>query len=105
MIILLAALQDIPDQLYEAAAIDGATGSQAFWRISLPAEAGLAFVVTIMIIASFNLFGQPFLHDRGKPSRSRRWRLDRTDMYRIYITGFAGWLTRVAQLLWAFSSR
>ena len=36
MIILLAALQDIPDQLYEAAAIDGATGSQAFWRIRSP---------------------------------------------------------------------
>lgn len=66
MIILLAALQDIPAQLYEAAAIDGATGWQAFWRITLPLlRPVLLFIVTTTIIASFNLFGQPFFMTGG----------------------------------------
>lgn len=61
-IILLAALQDIPESLYEAASIDGATGWQQFTRITLPLlEPVLLFVVTIQIIASFNLFGQPWI--------------------------------------------
>jgi len=66
MIILLAALQDIPAQLYEAASIDGATGWQAFWRITLPLlRPVLLFIVTTTIIASFNLFGQPFFMTGG----------------------------------------
>jgi multiple sugar transport system permease protein len=66
MIILLAALQDIPAQLYEAAAIDGATGWQSFWQITIPMlRPVLVFIVTISIIASFNLFGQPFFMTSG----------------------------------------
>jgi multiple sugar transport system permease protein len=66
MIILLAALQDIPAYLYEAASIDGATGAQAFLRITLPLlRPVLVFIVTTTIIASFNLFGQPFFMTSG----------------------------------------
>jgi multiple sugar transport system permease protein len=66
MIILLAALQDIPGHIYEAAAIDGATGPQAFWSITLPLlRPVLIFIVTTSIIASFNLFGQPFFMTSG----------------------------------------
>lgn len=66
MIILLAALQDIPAYLYEAAAIDGATGAQSFWSITLPLlRPVLMFIVTTTIIASFNLFGQPFFMTSG----------------------------------------
>lgn len=66
MIIILAALQDIPGHIYEAAAIDGATGVQAFWTITLPLlRPVLLFIVTISIIASFNLFGQPFFMTSG----------------------------------------
>ena len=91
MIILLAALQDIPDQLYEAASIDGATGSQAFWRITLPMlRPVLAFVVTITIIASFNLFGQPFFMTGGNPPAPGGGGSTEPIMYRIYITGFTG---------------
>lgn len=60
--ILLAALQDIPDSLYEAAAIDGATPWQQFYRITVPMlRPVLSFVLTIQIIASFNLYGQPLI--------------------------------------------
>lgn len=91
MIILLAALQDIPDQLYEAASIDGATGAQAFWRITLPMlRPVLAFVVTITIIASFNLFGQPFFMTQGNPPAAGGGGSTEPIMYRIYITGFTG---------------
>lgn len=60
--IVLAALQQVPTSLYEAAAIDGATAWQRFRRVTLPLlRPALTFVVTIQIIASFNLFGQPLL--------------------------------------------
>lgn len=89
MIILLAALQDIPDQLYEAASIDGATPIQTFFRVTLPMlRPVLLFVVTITIIASFNLFGQPFIMTGGGPSQANGTNATTPVMYRIYIQGF-----------------
>lgn len=67
-VILLAALQEIPDQLYEAAAIDGATSFQQFFAITLPLlRPVLLFVITITVIASANLFGQPYIMTAGGP--------------------------------------
>lgn len=61
-VIFLAALQDIPESLYEAASIDGAGTVQAFFRITLPLlRPVLTFVITITLIASANLFGQPYI--------------------------------------------
>jgi multiple sugar transport system permease protein len=66
MIILLAALQDIPAYLYEAASIDGATAWDSFVSITLPLlRPVLLFIITTTIIASFNLFGQPFFMTSG----------------------------------------
>jgi len=84
MIILLAALQDIPEQLYEAATIDGANTWQKFFRITLPLlQAVLVFVVIITIISSFNLFGQPLFMTNNGPSRGTE-----PVMFRIYDEGF-----------------
>lgn len=84
MIILLAALQDIPEQLYEAATIDGATTLQKFIRITLPLlQSVLVFVVIITIISSFNLFGQPLFMTNNGPSRGTE-----PVMFRIYDEGF-----------------
>ncbi|MBF6612422.1 MAG: sugar ABC transporter permease [Chloroflexi bacterium] len=89
MIILLAALQDIPDQLYEAASLDGASPWQTFSRVTLPMlRPVLLFVVTITIIASFNLFGQPFLMTGGGPPQPDGTNATTPVMYRIYIQGF-----------------
>lgn len=89
MIILLAALQDIPDQLYEAASLDGATPVQSFFRVTLPMlRPVLIFVVTITIIASFNLFGQPFLMTNGGPPQADGTMATTPVMYRIYDRGF-----------------
>lgn len=66
MIIILAALQDIPESLYEASSIDGATNVQAFFSITLPMlRPVMVFIITITIIASFNLFAQPFFMTNG----------------------------------------
>lgn len=90
MIITLAALQDIPGETYEAASIDGATGIQAFFRITLPLlRPVLLFIVTTTIIASFNLFGQPFFMTNGGPARAAGGGgATEPVMVRIYREGF-----------------
>ena len=61
-VILLAGLQEIPAALYEAAQIDGASRWQQFRRITLPLlRPVLTFVLTIQVVASFNLFAQPLI--------------------------------------------
>jgi|HigsolmetaAR201D_1030396.scaffolds.fasta_scaffold02679_6 multiple sugar transport system permease protein len=58
-VIFLAALQDISESLYEAAAIDGANAVQQFFSITIPLlRPVLIFVLTITVLASANLFGQ-----------------------------------------------
>ncbi len=49
-IILLAGLQSIPEQLYEAARVDGAGAWQSFWRITLPLMIPVIFMVIILTI-------------------------------------------------------
>jgi multiple sugar transport system permease protein len=89
MIIFLAALQDIPDQLYEAASIDGANKIQTFFRVTLPMlQPVLVFVVTVTIIASFNLFGQPYFMTDGGPPQPGGGGATQPIMYRIYNEGF-----------------
>jgi len=67
-VIFLAALQDIPDMLYEAASIDGATAAQQFFLITVPLlRPVLVFVIITTLLASANLFGQPFIMTGGGP--------------------------------------
>ncbi|MDQ3880671.1 MAG: sugar ABC transporter permease [Chloroflexota bacterium] len=67
-IILLAGMQAISADLYEAAAIDGANKWQQFWQITVPSlRPILLLVVTLQIIASFNLVGQPQIITGGGP--------------------------------------
>jgi multiple sugar transport system permease protein len=66
MVIYLAALQDIPAQLYEAASVDGATGIQKFFRITVPLLAPTTFfIVTLGIIGTFQMFDQAFVISAG----------------------------------------
>lgn len=68
MIIFQAAIADIPQQLYEAAAIDGANSWNKFIKITIPSlKPILVFVLITTTIASFNVFGQAFLMTRGGP--------------------------------------
>lgn len=66
MVIYLAALQDVPESLYEAAAIDGATPWEKFWHITLPFLQPVTFFVVVMgIIGTFQLFDQSYIFSAG----------------------------------------
>jgi multiple sugar transport system permease protein len=70
MLIFIAGLQGIPDQLYEAARIDGASGRQVFFYITLPLlRPTILFVTVTGVIAHFQVFGQPFIMTTGGPGR------------------------------------
>jgi multiple sugar transport system permease protein len=90
MVILLAALQNIPSSLYEAAAIDGASAWNRFRHITIPQlRPVLLFIIIITIIASFNLFAQPyFMTDGGGPAQSGGGGSTEPVMLRIYNEGF-----------------
>ena len=61
-LLVLAALQNIPGDLYEAAELDGATGWGAFRRITLPlARPGIAIAMVQAVIATLNIFDQPYV--------------------------------------------
>ncbi|HEW90919.1 MAG TPA: sugar ABC transporter permease [Thermotogaceae bacterium] len=71
MMFLLAGLQDIPVEYYEAAKIDGATNWQSFWYITLPLlKRALTFVVVADTTANFLLFAPVFILTRGGPQWS-----------------------------------
>jgi multiple sugar transport system permease protein len=62
MVILLAALQDVPESLYEAARLDGANSWQQFRNVTLPGIRNpLLFVLTITTIFAFRLFDQVWI--------------------------------------------
>lgn len=68
MVILLAGLQAIPSDLYEAATVDGATGWQRFRRITLPLlSPSTFFVIVISLINGFQVFDQVYVMTGGGP--------------------------------------
>lgn len=72
-ILLLAGLQQVPNELFEAAALDGAGGWRRFWSVSLPmVRPVLLFVVIMNTIGGFQVFGQPYLMTRGGPELATR---------------------------------
>lgn len=83
-LLFLAGLQNIPDELYEAAAIDGASPRQQFFRITLPMLRPMfTFVLIINTIRSFQIFSEIFVMTQGRP-------LGRTTtvVYYLYTMGF-----------------
>lgn len=84
MMVYISALQDIPDQLYEAASIDGATPRQQLTSITLPLLLPTTLLITMLqIIASFKVFGQIWLITKGGPGTATRPLIQY-----IYETGF-----------------
>lgn len=72
-VIYLAALQDVPAELHEAARIDGAGAWQRLWVVTIPhMRRVLQFVVMITIIASANMYGQSALITIEQPGGATR---------------------------------
>ncbi|MCL6434270.1 MAG: sugar ABC transporter permease [Leptolyngbyaceae cyanobacterium HOT.MB2.61] len=66
MVIYLAALQDIPASLYEAATLDGANRWEKFFYITLPFLQPVTFFVVVMgVIGTFQLFDQSYIFSAG----------------------------------------
>ncbi len=66
MLFYLAALQSIPTDVYEAAAIDGAGRWRTFWRITFPLlKPAHFFVVVVSVIGALKLFDQAFIVSSG----------------------------------------
>jgi len=67
----LAGLQNVPEEVIEAAAVDGASRWQTFWRVTLPLlRPVILFVVVQATIFSYQIFEIPFLLTSGGPSDS-----------------------------------
>ena len=87
MILFLSALQQIPQDIYEAAALDNANRWQTLRSITLPSiKRTFVLVVIIQIVLQFQLFGQPWLMTRGGPNN-----LTRPIVLYIYDTAFRRW--------------
>nr|WP_248299493.1 sugar ABC transporter permease [Halorhabdus amylolytica] len=83
-IILLASRQGVPERLYEAARLDGASSWRAFKDITLPQmRNAILFVVIIQFIYQFQVFGQPYIMTQGGPANSTR-----TIVYYLYQVAF-----------------
>jgi multiple sugar transport system permease protein len=79
MIVNLAGLQGIPSELYEAAAIDGATWWHKFWRVTLPMLSPVLFFNLVMgVIGTFQYFTNAYVMTGGGPGRA-------TLFYNLYL--------------------
>ena len=86
-LLYLAALQSIPDHLYEAAALDGAGAWARLWYVTVPQLRGITVVVVLLqVLASLKVFDQIYLMTGGGPGDSSRSLL----LY-IYDMGFTGY--------------
>jgi multiple sugar transport system permease protein len=114
-VLYLAGLQEIPRELYEAAAVDGASRWHQLRRITVPLlNRTTALVLVLQIIASLKIFDQIFLMTAGGPNYSTRVLLEY-----VYDIGFTDFRTGYAaaasmlyflvilavSLVWFFASR
>ncbi|MDP1646861.1 MAG: sugar ABC transporter permease [Rubrivivax sp.] len=87
MIIFIAALQAIPEDLYEAARLDGARTWAMFRHITLPSLAPTMLMVSILTTAGyFQLFAEPYVMTQGGPLQSTV-----SVLYLMYDEGFKWW--------------
>jgi multiple sugar transport system permease protein len=84
MIVFLAGLQDIPESLYEAARVDGATGWQQLRHITIPSlRPTIFYVVTMGLIGCFQVFDQVYVMTEGGPLQATL-----TTAYLVYKEAF-----------------
>jgi len=87
MVILLAALQAVPRELYESARVDGAGTLRQFTDVTFPMLTPTLVMVAIMTVAGyFQLFAEPYVMTQGGPLRSTV-----SVLYYMYEEGFRWW--------------
>ncbi len=81
VVIYLAGLQEIPEELYEAALLDGANTRRQFWHVTLPGLSPvILFNVIVAIIGTWQIFALPYILMRGEPGPERS-----TYFYTMYL--------------------
>jgi cellobiose transport system permease protein len=99
-LILLAAMQAVPREYYEAAMIDGANAFRQFWSITLPSlRPTLIFVIITSTIGGLQIFDEPRMYDQnGNGGADQQWLTITLYLYKI------GWgefnFGRAAALAW-----
>ncbi len=101
MVIYLAGLQGIPDHLYEAATIDGASRWQQFWAITWPLlKPTTAFILVISVIGASQVFAQVYVMTNGGPNNATT-----TIVHQIFQNAFSflkmGYASAMAFVLFA----
>jgi multiple sugar transport system permease protein len=87
MLIFIAGLQSVPDELYDAANVDGAGPVRQFFNVTLPMlRPTLLFVSVITMIGYFQLFAEPYVMTQGGPLRSTT-----SVVLLMYEEGFRWW--------------
>lgn len=71
MLLFIVSMQAIPEELYEAAAIEGAGMFQRYWRITVPQTREMIFVVMVLTVSgAFTVFSEPYIMTGGGPGNS-----------------------------------
>jgi sn-glycerol 3-phosphate transport system permease protein len=85
VVFFLAGLQGIPDEIVEAAKVDGASSRQSFWRVVFPMLSPMTFFLFIMnsLYAFFEVFGLIDVMTQGGPGRGTE-----VLIYKLYRDGF-----------------
>ncbi|MCK8608190.1 carbohydrate ABC transporter permease [Agromyces sp. C10] len=99
-LILLAAMQAIPRDYYEAAKVDGAGAFRQFWSITLPSlKPTLIFVIITSTIGGLQIFDEPRMYDQfGRGGAAQQWL---TITLYLYDIGWGQWnFGRAAALAW-----
>ena len=87
LLIFVAGLQNVPRELHEAAELDGASGWQRFWAVTLPELAPVfLFVSVTTAINYFQLFAEPYVMTQGGPLKSTN-----SLVLLMYEQGFRWW--------------
>jgi multiple sugar transport system permease protein len=98
-VLFLAALQDIPADLTEAATVDGANRVQRFWFVILPhIRPVISMVVTLQLISTLRIFSQVYVMTNGGPAGSSS-----SPIYYIYsvaiVRNLFGYASAIAMML------
>jgi multiple sugar transport system permease protein len=87
MLIFIAGLQSVPEELYEAAELDGAGANARFWHVTMPSLGPTFLFVGVMtMIGQFQIFAEPYVMTQGGPLRSTV-----TVVLLMYEQGFRWW--------------
>ncbi len=102
MVIYLAALQGVPEHLYEAAALDGAGALRRLFVVTIPMMSPVIFFNCVLgVIGSLQIFTQAFIITEGGPQNATRFY-----SYFVYLRGFRdfqmGYASALSWVLFAF---